>query len=114
TGPVRRQSSAHGLAEPFEGDVAFRGGRIAAAVTPQDVLLRSDEEAHPGQVVIEVEKSEIDTAHARDPHQHELPSHVGDLLVQTSHLPVKYVAVRSVLATEDDEERLAFLASRGQ
>ena len=65
------------------------------------------EEPHPGQIVIEVEEIEIDAAHAGDADEDELLGHIGDGWVQTSNLPVKAIAVRSVFASEYYEQRLA-------
>jgi hypothetical protein len=70
------------------------------------------EESHPGQIVIEVEKVEIDAAHASDPDEDELLGHIGDGWVQTSDLPVKAIAIQSVFAAKYDEQRLAALACR--
>src|SRR5690349_4982353 len=65
------------------------------------------EETHPGEIIIEIEKVEIDAAHAGEANENELLGHIGDNRVQTSNLPVKAIAVRSVLATEDDEDGFA-------
>lgn len=70
-----------------------------------------EEEAHPRQVVIEVEQVEIDAAHARQPHEDELARHVAQGSVQTGNLPVEQAAIGSVLAAEDDEDRPIGLTS---
>ena len=66
-----------------------------------------EEKAHPGKIVIEVETVEIDAAHARDADEDKFFRYIGDRGVQTSNLPVEWIAIESVFAAKDDENRLA-------
>jgi hypothetical protein len=61
------------------------------------------EKAHPGQIIIEVEKVEIHPAHARDADKDELFGDIGDGGIETSNLRVKFIAVRSVFTAKDDK-----------
>ena len=71
-----------------------------------------EKKAHPSEIVIEIEQIEIDAAHARDADEDELLGNVGDDRIETSDLPVEAIAVRSVPAAKDDEQRFTAFARR--
>jgi hypothetical protein len=79
---------------------------IPTAISPVDFFAGAEKERGPGQIVIEIEDFEVDSAHAGQPNEDEILGQARDRRMETSHLPVKLIAVRSVFAAKDDEERL--------
>ena len=62
--------------------------------------------------MVEVEQAQVQPGQAREPDQDELRRDVGNAGVQTSNLLVKFTAIPSRLAAQDDEQRFAFHASQ--
>src|SRR5438128_4506142 len=91
--------------------MAIRRQRVAATVASVDSLVWSEEECCPGQVIVEVEYVEVDTAHTDQADEHELAGEVCDLWMKAGNLPVEDITVKSVLTAEDHEQELAALAS---
>jgi len=103
---VGLEDGLHGVAQALQGHAALGAGGVAAAVAGVDFLVGVQKEDHEGQVVIELEEAQVGEVDAREANADELFG-LGLDLVETDNLPVKFMAVRSGDAAEDDHEGLA-------
>jgi hypothetical protein len=103
---MRYQCRSHCMGKARDRHSAIRRGGVAAAVAAINLLRGAEKKAHPRQIVVKLEERKIDVAHPRDANQDEFARGITQRTFQTSNLPVKLIAVRSVLAPKDHEKRL--------
>jgi len=104
---VKGERLFHRVLEAGQGESSFVRPRVAAAVTAIDHFIGREEEAKPGEVVIEIEERKIEPGDTRKP---DADKPVGDVIQrpgETNNLLVELGAVRSRLTSQDDEQRLA-------
>jgi hypothetical protein len=104
------QGLLHRISQASQRRPPLRRHRVPPAVAAQPPALAVQEERHPGEVVIEVELIEIDAAHGGLADEDEVARYFRNRFIETGNLPVEAVAVRSMLAAEDNEEGPVALA----
>jgi hypothetical protein len=86
-------------------------GAITPAVATIDLFVGVHEEHHHGQIEIEVEQIDISVIDRWGSHANERVSQISNAF-QTNNLLVKFIAVPSRDAAEDDHQRPIRLAGR--
>ena len=103
-GPVQGADLTHHARQGLLAEVGFGVLVQSATVACVETIVPIHKEAHPGQIVFELEQVQVDSVHGLDAYANELSSQFGDFRVLADNLPVEVGAGHSAFTAKDDKE----------
>ena len=109
-GLVQDADLSHHARQGLLAEVGFGVLVHSATVACVETIVPIHEEAHPGQIVFELEQVQVDSVHGLDTYANELSSQFGDFRVLTDNLPVEVGTGHSAFTAKNDKQWFSGLA----